>query len=196
MANASLPAPIVPTLTDEDTSLFPSAYVAALVAYVSPWIDLCSADAAIASISRQALNLEVAYANFCGVRSIIIPGPRTDSGKEAAQYARAVQETLVVATRVNIIIHMPMYREPGLEETTELLSSSVSGLNGNPPDSSKEIDVFGAWSTWHTIRTVCNYASRLFVGKFLFCFQHPKVQCFKAGACHLRAGKFAFSFHD
>lgn len=166
MANASLPMPVVPTLTDEDTSLFPSNYVGSLVAYVSPWIDLCASDPAIASISRQALNLEVAYANFCGVRSIVIPGPRQDDdGKGVAQYARAVQETLLVATRANIIVHMPMYREPGLEEKVDPLSRALGISHSSAPDANKEIDIFGAWATWHTIRSVCNYSARLFVGE-------------------------------
>ncbi|KAL1880001.1 hypothetical protein VTK73DRAFT_6391 [Phialemonium thermophilum] len=162
--NPSLPGPVVPTLTNKDTSLFPSSYVGSLVAYASPWIDVTSSDPIIASISRQALNLEVAYANFCGVRSIVIPGPRRDDGrKEVGQYARAIQETLGVATRANIIIHIPMYREPGLEESTELLSRVLGEKLGSSSEPDEEIDIFSAWDTWHTIRTACNYSHRLFV---------------------------------
>ena len=165
-SNQSLPGPVVPTLTNKDTSLFPSNYVTALVAYSSPWIDLCSPDPLISSISRQALNLEVAYANFCGVRSIIIPGPRKDSsGKEVAQYARAIQEAFLVASRVNLIIHMPMYREPGLEEVSETLTDKIHGKKDNDNETATEIDLFGAWDSWHTIRSICNYNIRLFVGK-------------------------------
>lgn len=163
-SNQSLPGPVVPTLTNKDTSLFPSNYVTALVAYSSPWIDLCSPDPLISSISRQALNLEVAYANFCGVRSIIIPGPRKDSsGKEVAQYARAIQEAFLVASRVNLIIHIPMYREPGLEEVSETLTDKIHGKKDNDNETATEIDLFGAWDSWHTIRSICNYNIRLFV---------------------------------
>lgn len=88
-ANPSLPSPTIPTLSDEDTSLFPGTYVTSVVGYCSPWIDLYSADPLVANLSRQVLNIEVAYASFCGVRSIIIPGPRADaSEKLVAQYAR------------------------------------------------------------------------------------------------------------
>ena len=159
-ANPSLPGPIVPTLTDEDTTLFPSSYVGALVAYSSPWIDLASENPLVANLSRQILNLEVAYANFCGVRSVIIPGPRSDSAKLVTQYARAIQEAFEVAPRVNFITHMPMYREPGLEETEERLG----GQNGSLDENENEIDIFSAWDSWHTIRSVCNYTARLFVG--------------------------------
>jgi protein arginine N-methyltransferase 5 len=113
------------------------------------------------------LNLEVAYANFCGVRSIIIPGPRSDeNGEGIDRYARAIQEALVQATRANIIIHIPMYREPGLDEKVELLSSVV-GVYKADKTSSNDVDIFSAWDSWHTIRSVCNYNSRLYVGKLV-----------------------------
>lgn len=163
-SNASLPVPIVPTLTDKDTALFPSNYVSSLVGYTSPWIDLCSSDPLISSISRQALSLEITYANFCGVRSIIIPGPRHDSGKEVAQYARAIQEVLRISTRASIIVHIPMYREPDLDEKEELLSKTLGVDKTENKEVNSEIDLFGAWDTWNTIRTVCCYSMRLFVG--------------------------------
>ncbi|KAI1340009.1 PRMT5 arginine-N-methyltransferase-domain-containing protein [Xylariaceae sp. FL0016] len=164
--SGSRPDPIVPPLTTDDTTLFPDTYTSGFVAYSSPWIDLCSPNHIIASISRQVLNLEVAYANFCGVRYIVIPGPRQDSvhsggGQGVAQFARAIQETLVIGTRVNIIIHLPMYREPGLEERVAQLSLSDDTKNGK--QSSKEIDLFSTWDTWHVIRTICEYDARLFV---------------------------------
>lgn len=168
--NPSLPDPIVPTLTDKDTSLGPSPHIGSVSAYSSPWIDLGSSDRLIASISRQVLNLEVAFASWCGVRSIIVPGPRKDQdGRATALYARAIQETFDVANRVNIIIHMPMYREPGLEENAKLLTTELLGSNaGDKMDvQSEEIDLFGAWDTWNTIRSVCNYEPRLYVGMFL-----------------------------
>ncbi|KAH6621244.1 PRMT5 arginine-N-methyltransferase-domain-containing protein [Chaetomium sp. MPI-SDFR-AT-0129] len=161
--NPSLPGPVVPTLTDEDTLLSPSNYIGSLVLYASPWIDLCSADPHISSISRQVLNLEAAYANFCGARTIIIPGPREDSsGRDVAQYARAIREAMNVAGRANVIIHMPMYREPGLGEKVETLSS-IFGPGDGPKEDTGEIDLFSAWDSWHTIRSVCNYSMRLFV---------------------------------
>lgn len=168
-ANPSLPGPVVPTLTDEDTSLFPSNYIGSLAVYFSPWIDLCSPDPHIASLSRQVLNLEAAYANFCGVRTIIIPGPRQDdSSRGIAQYARAIREALHVANRANIIIHMPMYREPGLEEKAETLSSIFNPQDEPAAEPEKEIDLFSAWDSWNTIRSVCTYSMRLFVGRSMF----------------------------
>lgn len=160
--------PIVTSLTPEDTTLFPEVYTSGYVGYASPWIDLCSPNHIVASISRQVLNLEVDYANFCGVRSIIVPGPRQDSvpvgnGQGIAQYARAIQEALLIGTRVNLIVHLPMYREPGLEEKVAQLS--ISDETQDKAQASKEIDIFTAWDSWHVIRTACDYDAKLFVGK-------------------------------
>lgn len=163
-ANPSLPGPTIPTLTDEDTSLFPGPNITTIVAYCSPWIDLYSADPLVANLSRQALNLEVSYASFCGVRSVVIPGPRADADpKRVAQYGRAIKEALRLAAQIGIVVHLPMYREPGLEET----GGSLSGPDAYPSDvsgdASEEIDIYSAWDTWHTIRTMCDYEPRLFV---------------------------------
>ncbi len=98
------------------------------------------------------------------MRSIIVPGPPADgSGQQVAQYARAIREALQVAMRTNLIIHLPMYREPGLDEKL----FTQNGI-GEAENHVSEIDVFTAWDTWHTIRSVCNYNSRLFVGKQLW----------------------------
>lgn len=166
------PDPIVPPLTTEDTSLFPGHSTSGLIAYSSPWIDLCSDNPAISSISRQVLNLEVAYANFCGVRTIIFPGPRQDAVKAGnsrglAQYARAIQETLLIGTRMNFVIHLPMYREPGLEEATSTLSSELDNSKAAAANEQDDIDIFSSWDSWHLIRSTCDYDSRLFVGMFL-----------------------------
>lgn len=157
----------MPPLTPKDTSLFPSHAVTTYIAYASPWIDLASIDPVIASVSRQVLNLEIAYANFCGVRSIVVPGLRRDASKNGgnqgvSQYARAVQEAMTIASRLNFIIHMPMYREPGLEENVELLSTLSSEPHG---DDNKNIDIYSAWDSWHSVRSICEYNMRLFVGK-------------------------------
>jgi protein arginine N-methyltransferase 5 len=164
-ANPSLPGPVVPTLTDKDTSLFPGGYLGSLALYSSPWIDLCSPDPHISSISRQVLNLEAAYANFCGARTIVVPGPRQDDNSRGiAQYARAIREAMHVANRANVIIHMPMYREPGLEEKGGTLSSIFNPENEPEAGAKKEVDLFSAWDSWNTIRSVCSYSMRLFVG--------------------------------
>ncbi|KAK2593400.1 hypothetical protein QQS21_008888 [Conoideocrella luteorostrata] len=165
--------PVIPPLTPADTSLFPSPAVNTYTAYTSPWIDLCSTVPFIASISRQVLNLELNYANFCGVRSIIIAGPGQDAsqggGNQAlAQYSRAVQEALTIGSSLTFLIHMPMYREPVVEDQeVETLSSLQSPKPARP---STEIDLFAAWASWHHVRSTCSYSLRLFVA-----LQIPRV---------------------
>lgn len=165
-ANPSFPGPTIPTLTDEDTTLFPGPYITTVVGYSSPWIDLYAADPLVANLSRQVLNLEVAYANFCGVRSIIIPGPRGDADENrVAQYGRAILEAQRLAPHINLVIHLPMYREPGLEEECETLSGPRVYDIAATTATSPEIDIYSTWDTWHTIRSICDYNSMLCVGE-------------------------------
>ncbi|KOS21765.1 Protein arginine N-methyltransferase skb1 [Escovopsis weberi] len=157
--------PILLPLTPEDTSVFPSAAVNTYTACISPWIDLCSTNPVIANISRQVLNLEINYASFCGIRSIIITGPAQDASKGAgnqglAQYARAVQEGLAIGSSMTFLIHMPMYREPGAAQVETL--SSLTELEP-PAAPTADIDVLSSWDAWHHIRTICRYDMRLFV---------------------------------
>lgn len=164
-ATASRADPILPPLTPEDTGMFPSQAVNTYVAYTSPWIDLCSKDPVIANISRQVLNLEINYASWCGVKSIIITGPCRDASKDGgsqgiAQYSRAVQEALTIAPAITILIHIPMYREPLAGSQAETLSS----LNAEATNATEsEIDIFTTWDSWHQIRSVCRYNPRLLV---------------------------------
>ncbi|KAM4059170.1 PRMT5 TIM barrel domain-containing protein [Hirsutella rhossiliensis] len=165
-ATSSRAEPILPPLTPEDTGLFPSSAVNTYTAYLSPWIDLCSLDPIIASISRQVLNLEINYANFCGVRSVVIAGPSCDASKDDGnqglmQYARAVQEALAIGNCLTFLIHLPMYREPVADGQSETLSSIKP--QASQETEAKEIDLFGCWDSWHHIRTVCKYNPRLFV---------------------------------
>ncbi|QSZ36112.1 hypothetical protein DSL72_007237 [Monilinia vaccinii-corymbosi] len=168
---ATPPAPIIPPLNPVDTPLTPSDTVSQLIGYSSPWIDLCSPDPLIANISRQVLNIEIAYASFCGVGNVIIPGPRTYSGGSGdntglAQYARAIQEALAIASYINIAIHLPMY---GLEDQKEMTGDLLpfSRYQGTADaardEKEKEVELYENWDAWNLIRDVCKYNSRLSV---------------------------------
>ncbi|KAF4969276.1 hypothetical protein FZEAL_10257 [Fusarium zealandicum] len=172
-ATGSRAEPILPPLTPKDTSLFPCAAVNTYTAVISPWIDLGSTNPIISSISRQVLNVEVNYANFCGVRSVIVQGPRQDASKDGgnqslAQYSRAIEEALTVGNRLTFLVHVPMYREPGQEPQGENISSLEPKTRVQTEG--KEIDLLAAWESWHHVRTVCSYNTRLFVA-----LQMPRV---------------------
>lgn len=144
-----------------------------MVAYTAPWIDLCSKNPVVSCVSRQVLNIEIAYANFVGVRTVIIPGPTVDNdtsgnSRAIAQYSRAINEALNVAPRLAIVIHMPMYREPGLDEDCTKLSDLEETMQGpeDSDDSPAQVELYGVWDAWHQIRTIAKYPARLGVGRF------------------------------
>lgn len=170
-AGNALPAPIIPPLTPVDTPLTPGDTISQIIAYSSPWIDLCSPDPLISNISRQVLNIEVAYASFCGVGNIIIPGPRTYSSGSIdsdglIQYSRAIQEALTIGSYIQIAIHIPMY---GREEVKDL-TGDLRGLARYQDETastygSPEIGLYETWDAWNMVRSLCKYSSRLSVGK-------------------------------
>jgi protein arginine N-methyltransferase 5 len=167
----TIPAPIIPPLAPVDTPLTPGDTVSQLIAYASPWIDLCSSDPLISNISRQVLNIEIAYASFCGIGNVIIPGPRTySSGPTESdgliQYARAIQEALSIGSYIQIAIHIPMF---GYEETTEITGDLFPFARDQRPSGkskgNKNVDLFETWDAWNLIRSLCKYNARLSVGK-------------------------------
>jgi protein arginine N-methyltransferase 5 len=177
----STPVPIIPPFNSVDTPLTPGETVSQLVGYVSPWIDLCSPDPLISNISRQVLNMEIAYAAFCGVGNVIVPGPRRytnerDDTSGLIQYSRAVQEALSVSSYIQMAVHIPMY-DQGDSYTKDLIGDLApfareeysSSSKGKIP-ASKEVELYSTWDSWNTIRSVCNYNLRLSVGKSLSLF--------------------------
>lgn len=167
------PAPIIPPFNAVDTPLSPGETVSQLIGYCSPWIDLCSPDPLISNLSRQVLTMEIAYAAFCGVGNIIIPGPRNHNNSPdvtggLSQYARAVQEALTVGPYVQMAIHVPMYsgeanlKEP-IGDLRSLARAEYSSADQTGPG--YEDDLYASWDSWNYIRTVCKYNSRLSVGK-------------------------------
>lgn len=165
------PAPIIPPLDPVDTPLTPGDTVSQLIAYSSPWIDLCSSDPLIANISRQVLNIEIAYASFCGVGNIIIPGPRSyssgiSSNDGLIQYARAVQEALTIGSYIQMAVHVPMY---GNDEKKEMFGDlrpfARDYKSSEESKANREVDLYETWDAWNLIRSVCKYNSRLSVGK-------------------------------
>jgi protein arginine N-methyltransferase 5 len=165
------PAPIIPPLNPVDTPLTPGDIVSQIIAYSSPWIDLCSPDPLISNISRQVLNIEIAYASFCGVANVIIPGPRNYSSRSIdsdglVQYARAIQEALMIGSYVQIAIHIPMY----VSEEVKAITGDLRGLartqrTEDSEDGDVEASLYETWDAWNLIRSLCTYNSRLTVGK-------------------------------
>jgi protein arginine N-methyltransferase 5 len=163
------PLPLVPALENIDTPLTPSDTISQLLAFTSSWIDLGSPDPVIAHLSRQVFHLEIAYAAFCGVVTVVVPGPRLSHGSSAiSQYARAVKEALSTAGYIQLHILMPMKGTKTTNEDVDLghLARFVSPTHDAGSKSiSKKPSLFGAWDAWNTIRSICRYPNRLSVGK-------------------------------
>ena len=171
--------PSVPPLSLPDTTLSPGGISSQLLALVSPWIDLCSPDPIIADVSRQVLYLEVAFAAFCGIEYIFIPGPRlyhADARTHGTpQYARAVQEVISIASHTQIHIMLPMVDDPSqVGDGPDCLASLAREecLDEMEELKPQKTDVFGTWDAWNVIRTVCKYHNRLSVGK-----KHTSIHC-------------------
>jgi protein arginine N-methyltransferase 5 len=154
-----------------DTSLTPDESTSQVVGITSSWIDICSPDPLIADVSRQVLMLEVAYAAFCGINYLIIPGPRLHHGAIHSEglmyYSRAVQEALSLAPYIQIHIWMKMVDNPEAEVIAmgELAPFAREEFLAPDGDISTKIDLFGTWDAWEIIRTTCKHHSRLLIGK-------------------------------
>lgn len=163
--------PQIASFRPEDTDLEPLESNSALIGVLSPWIDLGSPDPLIANVSRQVFELEVAYAAFCGVSNLLVPGPLAESDR--MQYARAILEGLGLGPYVHLHILMPMSGELELEGSdgahlAQLARSQyVPEPNEDDDDDEEdpEVDLFGSWEAWDTVRNVCNYSNKLSLGR-------------------------------
>ena len=124
----STPVPIIPSLSRADTPLAPGETISQLLAVVSPWIDLCSPDPVVYNVSRQVLELEVAYAAFCGIGNIILPCPKLHhgklSGEGVTQYACVVQDALTIGQYIQMSVSLPMMDNP--EQDSENIIGSLA----------------------------------------------------------------------
>lgn len=167
-ANADdVPYPMIPPLTPEDTTLLPDEFISSMLAVTSPWIDLASPDPAIAHVSRQVFNLEVAYAAFCGVNNIIIEGPRLQDDTVISQYARAIAQALNVGPYLNLQIRLPMTASDIIDERKDSfhLASRAREQYSKPSEGVTVGNPLLAWDAWELLRTVCKFHGRLSVGQ-------------------------------
>lgn len=159
----------IPPLSPEDTPLSPNEATSQLVGTTSSWIDLCSPDPVIADISRQVLMLEVAYAAFCGIGYLIIPGPKLQHGGLQSDgliyYSRVIQEALSIAPYIQFHIWFKMIDHPDSETTNigDLAPFARSEFLVASEEQPPKVDLFGTWDAWEIIRTTCKHHSRLLV---------------------------------
>ena len=159
-------------LTPLDTPLSPDEITTQLIGVTSSWMDLASPDPVIADVSRQVLKLEIAYAAFCGITYVLIPGPRmrnrADDGSGFVQFAQALLDGLATGPWMQLYVWMPLidHSEDDTEDIGDISPFARQQYISNLEDSSRRLDVFGTWEAWNTIRSICKYSSRLSVGRF------------------------------
>jgi protein arginine N-methyltransferase 5 len=162
----------LPPLSPVDTPLTPDESTSKIIAVSSTWTDLCSPDPFIAAVSQDVLKLEVAYAAFCGISYVLIPGPRLRQSSmwdgSLARYARAILEALDAGPYIQLQIWTPIIDHPRntVEPIGDLAPFARSHFVGCDPETRpQKLDLFGTWSAWDLIRSLCKYHSRLCVGK-------------------------------
>lgn len=164
---------VIPPLTPADTPLTPEESISRIIGVTSSWVDLSSPDPIIADVSRQVLKLELAYAAFCGLNYVIIPGPRlrgqgaVDSG--IAEFARAISDGISQGPYIQLYIWFPIIDNADEQEDEMGDLAPFARQQFSDPDEreSKRLDVFGSWEAWDMIRSICKYPSRLCVGKHI-----------------------------
>ena len=164
------PLPLISALENVDTPLTPSDIISQLVTFTSSWIDLASPDPVIAYLSRQVFNLEIAYASFCGVVTVVVPGPTLTHGANGvSQFARAIKEALSTGSYIQLHVMMPMDVSKGADGEEDLgnLARFARPEFVEQKGHGKNTDPFGAWDAWNAIRTMSKYHSRLSVGKYI-----------------------------
>ncbi|KAJ5101726.1 hypothetical protein NUU61_003948 [Penicillium alfredii] len=160
---------VLPPLSKADSHLTPNEATSQLVGVTSSWIDLCSPDPLIADLSRQVLMLEVAYAAFCGIGYLLVPGPKLHHGgmhsEGVTYYARAIQDALSLGPYIQYHIWLPMIDNPELELDAigDLAPLAREEYLVPEEGNSAKQDLFGTWDAWDSIRRTCKYHTRLFL---------------------------------
>ena len=127
----------------------------------------------VADVSRQVLDLEVAYAAFCGITNIVVTSPAANNSNSntlpanATKFAHAIRHLLSLSPHVQINILVSLgFQCQGEQETRLDYSATTSSQRldrANTTD--QERSQLSSWRFWDTVRSVCRYKSRLSVGK-------------------------------
>lgn len=162
----------VPNLRPIDTFLRPAQHVGQLIAFTSSWIDTASSNPIIADASLQVLNLEVAYAAFCGVMNVVVRSPTVafsnTKSADITKFAHAIRHILTISPHLQLHVLISFdnqCQESDSEENGSLATKlSQDSKTANYTDQSNH-DPLSSWSFWNLVRSVCKYNSRLSVGK-------------------------------
>lgn len=114
----------------------PGDHMQSVTGFASTWIEVDAADPLLAHVSKQALQMELAYAAFVGLTYVVVPGPRAP--ETAADYAQVISASLAHSPYMQLLVNLPL--SEGDDELT-------------------------TWDAWNTLRTICKYHPQLGLSK-------------------------------
>lgn len=126
-------------LGENDTLIKPGLHISSTIGISSPWIELDSKDESIRQLGLNVLENEAAYAAFCGINYLIVPGPKRRNS--ALIYAQALSKVVAKHPNVEFSVHVQF-----CEEFAD---------QGSPHD------YLSIWELWNTIRSSCNNVPNL-----------------------------------
>ncbi|GAM88580.1 hypothetical protein ANO11243_066140 [Dothideomycetidae sp. 11243] len=160
--------PLVSCLSPEYTSLSPNSSTSSLIGVVSPWVDVASSNPRVALISRQVLNMEVAFAAFCGISNVLLPplfrGKKHIDHQSVSRYTRAVASATAIGPYLQLLVPFPMDDQVSYPQNSHVDSLSVvSGPSSNElrNEESRTSDPLTSWDAWNLVRATCNYHAKL-----------------------------------
>lgn len=106
--------------------------------------DLHSIDSLVRQDSVTKFELDIGWTQYQSVHSVVIRGPIIQ--QHAIVYAQSIAPILATHPYLELSILLPMCPTPLIGETLE-----------------EDDDSLSTWEIWDTIRSICNYSSRLHV---------------------------------
>ena len=157
----------IEALSPADSQLTPDSSISSIIGVASSWIDPGSPDPIIADVSHQVLRLELAYAAFCGVSYVIVPGPRVNSSCDVAAYARAILDGLSQGPYMQLYVWTSTHPDPSqtADQVGDLASFARREYVVAQERDEDPTDLLSTWQAWDQVRTICEYSTRLSLGK-------------------------------
>ncbi|KAK7033061.1 protein arginine N-methyltransferase [Favolaschia claudopus] len=144
-----------------------------VTALISEWLELDAADDWVRHDAEIALRQELAYASYLNVQTAILPPPR--SREYVSSYARTINACLKSAPYIHLSVRLAIYNPTVLEASpmpSPPLPSSLFAGSPTPstprlvvPDDrggeTSVVNLDATWEMWDTIRSICDYNTRL-----------------------------------
>ncbi|ELU14784.1 hypothetical protein CAPTEDRAFT_161444 [Capitella teleta] len=137
--------------TRSDMLLTSGDWGSLVVAKVSPWIDVDSANPALRKNSEMAFDQELTYANHLGVPAVML----SIQSAECCNLARIINTHIFAGHNYQYWLQIPLIAaEDCLDDVIENIPAENDPTNADR----KEIDT---WGWWNRVRTLCDSSKKL-----------------------------------